>query len=221
MRKNPTYKEQLYEGVHANVALLAVYLASSAAGFKFVCLGSFLSILLNSFYMWYIWDKAFATEDNDTLNTSMESEDSEDSEDSQGNQDSKENLSLKQKEHGATLPKAMDEEDEIILNKRFREVVEETRKRNEQRLNEKLPRTPTNSSLTELDEYADMPPLISMSECASNYNPVVRNCPACIHHYNNLIPINPVNKNNVYISTVRELITPSRNTILHGMEDVD
>jgi hypothetical protein len=212
MRKNPTYKEQINDGIHANVALYAIYLAAFASGFKFVCLGSFLSIILNSVYMWTIWDKAYAPEagEDNSLDTSTDNEDTEDSEDTQ---EINENLSLKQREQGATLAKPMDEEDEIILNSRFQQIVEDTRRRNEERLNT-IPRTPTNTSLNDLtnDEFEDMPPLISMYNKNISFN----QCSTCIHHYNNLIPAN-----SVYISTVRELVTPSKNTVLHGMYEVD
>jgi hypothetical protein len=221
MRKNPTYKQQVYDGVHANVALSAVYLAAYAAGFKFMCLGSFLSLILNSLYIWSIWDKAYGVEEVDSLNSSMESDENTDSADYDTN------LSLKQREHGATLPRAMDEEDEIILNSKFQRVVEETRKRNEARRLNTIPRTPTNSSLNEVDEYADMPPLISMDY--SNIAAINPRCAACIHHYNNLIPVNPLTYNiydeitspSIHISTVRELVTPSKTNALHGMDEVD
>ena len=49
----------------------------------------------------------------------------------------------------------------------------------------------------------------------------LNHCPACIHHYNNLIPVNPLASEFKYISTVRELTTPSKGTMLHGMDEVD
>jgi hypothetical protein len=227
MRKNATNLETLYDGVHANVALSAMYLGGYLGGFNLVCLGSFLSILMNSFYMWYIWEKEFTPVLYEDLDTSTESDTSESSENSENAQVDP-NLSLKQREHGATVSKAMEEEDEIILNSRFQEVVEETRRRNEKRLEKNtIPRTPTNTSLDDLDEYADMPPLVSNDY--SNAIPINRQCPACIHHYNNLIPTNTINYkiyedislNSPYISTFREIITASRGTALHGMNDVD
>jgi hypothetical protein len=172
--------------------------------------------------MWTIWDKAYPNEveEPDSLNTSLESDDSHNSEDEIKVCDK--NLSLKQREHGATLAKPMDEEDEIILNSRFQEVVEETMRRNEKRLNEKFPRTPTNTSLSDLDEYADMPPLVYLSsDNSSNSN--AKRYPVSIHNYNNLIPINPLN-DKIYtrlVPTVNEIIRLSKNTILHGMDDVD
>jgi hypothetical protein len=215
MRKNPTYKEQVYDGIHVNVALSAIYLAAFASGFKFVCLGSFISIIINSAHIWTMWDKAFASEvdEYDSLNSSMESEESEESEELDYD-----NLSLKQREHGATVAKPMDEEDEIILNSRFQEVVEETRRRNEKRLAGKLPRTPTNTSLSELDEYDDMPPLISSSEIKNNN---IAYCTSCILKHNTLNKTDNDNTMNPYISTFREIITASRTTVLHGMDEVD
>ena len=224
MRKNATNIETLYDGVHANVVLSAMYLGGYVGGFNLLCLGSFLSIMMNSLYMWYIWEKEFTHLVYEDLDTSTDSDSSENSE--SPNVDP--NLSLKQREHGATVSKAMEEEDEIILNSRFQEVVEETRRRNEKRLGKNtIPRTPTNTSLEDLDEYADMPPLVSNDY--SNAIPINRQCPACIHHYNTLIPTNSINykiyediaPRTPYISTFREIIRPSRTTALHGMNDVD
>jgi hypothetical protein len=227
MRKNVTNLETLYDGVHANVALSAMYLGGYMGGFNLVCLGSFLCILMNSLYMWYIWEKEFIPLLYEDLDTSMES-DTSDTSDNSENAHVDPNLSLKQREHGATVSKAMEEEDEIILNSRFQEVVEETRRRNEKRLEKNtIPRTPTNTSLNDLDEYADMPPLVSHDYST----PILNNnqCPTCAHHYNNIIPTATVNYkiyedislNSPYISTFREIITPSRSTALHGMNDVD
>ena len=215
MRKNPTYKQQVYDGIHVNVALSAIYLAAYAAEFRFVCLGSFISIILNSAHIWTIWDKAFAREvdEYDSLNSSMESDESEESEELDYS-----NLSLKQREHGATVAKPMDEEDEIILNSRFQEVVEETRRRNEKRLGGTLPRTPTNTSLSDLDEYDDMPPLISSNEI-NNRN--VAYCTSCILKNNTLNKTDTLNTMSPYISTFREIMTASRTTALHGMDEVD
>jgi hypothetical protein len=89
--------------------------------------------------------------------------------------------------------------------------------RNEKRLNEKLPRTPTNTSLDELedDEYSDMPELVYLS---ANYNSNVST-----HNDKNLIPANPLS-DEIYtriVPTVNELVRPSKTTILHGLDQVD
>lgn len=223
MRKNPTYKEQVYDGIHVNIALSAVYFTAFASGFKVLCLGSFISILINSAYMYSIWDKAFlVVEEPESLDNSMESDDSQEPY-------IDETLSLKQREQGAILPKSMDEEDEIILNSRFQQVVEETRRRNGERLT-KIPRTPTGTSINDMDdedEYADMPPLVSLNY--PEINTINPRYPASIHDYNNIFPVNSVTYSiyddlrlpSPYISTFRDIITPSRSTALHGMEEVD
>jgi hypothetical protein len=202
MRKNVTPRDQIHDGLNANVALLAIYFAAYASGYNLLCIASFMSILLNSMHILAVSNKEYRelTNQDTSLDESMDSSDRE------------ENLSLKQREQGATVAKPMPEEDEIILNSRFQQVVEETQRRNEQRL---IPRTPTNTSLNEEDDD-DMPPLVSINY--SENISTIPHCPACIHHYNNLIPVDPPILR-PYISTIREIIS-NRNNSIHGIEEI-
>ena len=76
-------------------------------------------------------------------------------------------LSLKQREHGATLAKAMTPEQEELLKQSLENIVEETRRRNERRV-ERFTRTPSNTTMTHNAENVEdttddeMPPLVPL-----------------------------------------------------------
>jgi hypothetical protein len=82
-------------------------------------------------------------------------------------------LSLKQREHGATSSSCLTEEQKEKLYEQFQQVVEETRLRNRKRSALNTARTPSTSTLIEEtevppipssdaeDDYNDMPPLVN------------------------------------------------------------
>jgi hypothetical protein len=206
----------------------AIYFGAFTTGFNGVCLGSFLCLFANCFYIYTLWTKTLVPVIEPEIED-INPEDcdySVDSEDSENVQTSyNKNLSLKQREHGATLTKPMAEEDEIILNSRFQQLIQETKDRNNQ-----LTRTPTGTSINELDElsdYDDMPPLIPQEDIIHPLTP--HRCVACIHHYNNLIPRNTLDCQinneirplNPRVPTVNEILSPSMSHMLHEMNDVD
>ena len=99
MRKNPTYKDKMYDGVHANVALAAIYMTSFASGLNTLCIASFICFVVNSLYMYSIWERALSPEN---LDISIDSDDSQESSES-----------------------TLNDEDDIAFNDRFRNLVEE------------------------------------------------------------------------------------------------
>lgn len=239
MRKNPKPIEQFYDGVHVNVALSGVYIATFLGGYKVLCLSSFIYIFLNTLHMWSIYDKAFpppgqSDTDDSSLDDSMDSSDDanaakaveqKDSDDTVAIDDSSDSseLSLKQREHGARRSKVLTEDDDALLNKQFKELVEECKKRNLTKQTEPFCRTPTGTSLNELDEYADMPPLIplgSQNPATSIYdydvfsslhseinNPIYHSVYDDLAHYEQRIP------------SFQEILNNSRNQM--RMDEVD
>jgi len=214
MRKNSDYKNEIYEAAQVNVGLTAIYLVAFVSGFKVICLGSFISIIINSVYMWEIFSyRTPDVEEDNSLNDSQDSEESEESQEDNVN----DTLSLKQREHGATLAKAMNEEDEIILNSRFKKLVEDNRRRNEA-----LVRTPTNTSLDEMaDDDEHMPDLIRpdppdhCSTCKRPYT-YISQFTFTDDMYSALEPTPTP-----YISTVKEILWASKSANLHDMYNVD
>lgn len=154
-RKNPTHTHVLEDGMHMNIVLALFYIGSYSIGLHKVCLASFITLLLNSVFMCILFQDAILKLSE--LEVEIKKESDSDSE-------LEPELSIKQREHGASVCKCLNEEEDTILYKQLYKIVEETQKRNEKRANS-LTRTPTSSSLAEAtseDEYADMPPLISM-----------------------------------------------------------
>jgi hypothetical protein len=96
--------------------------------------------------------------------------------------DTTDNLSLKQREQGATSSRSLTEEQEEKLNEQLQRVVEETKLRNRKRAGMTGARTPSSTTLIEEGEvppippsntdedYSDMPPLVSPDE---ETNPII------------------------------------------------
>ena len=88
-------------------------------------------------------------------------------------------LSLKQREHGARLAKAMTPEQEQLLQQSLENIVEETRRRNESRI-QRFTRTPSNTTMTHNGEVYEestddeMPPLVPLYSYNVNKENVVR-----------------------------------------------
>lgn len=98
-----------------------------------------------------IYSKTIHLNQFEELDTSTEEEEEEEAND---------NLSLKQREHGATITRSMTDEQEEKLNEQLRQVVEETNLRNRKRSALSTARTPSSTTLAG-DDYKDMPPLVS------------------------------------------------------------
>jgi hypothetical protein len=182
MRKNHTPKDELKDDLKVLLVTFGLYLTSYWWGFHSLCILSMavMNIITFqagiSFHQYY--SKPIHLNQFDELDVSTSSEVNETSEDE---------LSLKQREHGATLPRALTEEQEEKLYQQLREVVEETNLRNRKRRVENTARTPSSTTLCEegeitsyppipqsdveddRDEYKDMPPLVSPDTLKSIY----------------------------------------------------
>ena len=234
MRTHSEPKNILADGIHVNMILSFVYIGSYGAGMHGACLAAFISIVLNSIYMISV---LHMTIPEDEAEEAEEAEDEEDEEEDEAEEDDGTeeaevdvNLSLKQREHGATLTKSLSEEDDAVLYEKLYQIVEETKRRNEER-SRCLVRTPTSSSLAnpacEDDEYADMPPLI-YTNTLPRQNPVLRNRRANIFDYNTLHPTDEysdmpaLEPHPHYIPNIKEILEASRSSILHdSLEHVD
>ena len=192
-RKNPTHTQVLEDGMHMNIVLALFYIGSYSIGLHKVCLASFITLLLNSVFMCILFQDATLklSELEAEIKKEPEAEPEPEPEaEPEPEPEPEPELSIKQREHGASVSKCLNEEEDTVLYKQLYKIVEETRKRNEKRANS-LTRTPTSSSLAEAtseDEYADMPPLISMpiytgptlrSRRANffDYNKLYKTCP--------------------------------------------
>ena len=153
MRHSHEPSDVLVDGIHMNVIMTFIYFGSYAVGLQRVCLAAFITILVNSMYMITIIHPLVPKENEADEADEAEADEAEEYT----------NLSLKQREHGATKSKSLSDEADAVLYEKLYEIVEETRRRNDAR-SLALARTPTSSSLVENtnsdDEYKDMPPLI-------------------------------------------------------------
>jgi hypothetical protein len=141
MRQNPKPHEIVYDGLQINAALIAVYFGAYALDYKVLCLSSFISFMLITLHMVSVVNNAFPRV-------------------------KRTELSQRQRDQGAQNSRGLTEEQEDVLYEQLHQVVDETRKRNQER--RAMNRTPTGTSLAaegaEDDEYADMPPLISLNK---------------------------------------------------------
>ena len=203
MRKNATSEEVLSDGIYINIVFVILYFAAYTIGFYMSSLAIFIAILINTVSIAIVI--------------------------SETNYKNNENLSLKQREHGATRSRGLTDEQDEALYEQLYSIVEETRRRNEAR-SRALDRTPTSSSLAETcedDEYADMPELIDAISINQNvlrnrrrinifdYNPLT----PLIEEYDDmpsLVPSEPC------IPVVREILEGSKSHNIHnGMDDID
>lgn len=185
-RKHSTHSEVLEDGMHMNIVLALFYFGSYFLGLQQVCFASFIALLLNSIFMCELFQ-------NISLKLSeLEVEDDAEIE-SEPESEPESELSIKQREHGATVSKCLTKEEDTVLYQQLQKIVNETQNRNNNRANILL-RTPTSSSLTDPtseDEYADMPPLIS---AAIYTDSMLRNRRA------NFFDYNKKKENNIQIS---------------------
>jgi hypothetical protein len=174
MRKNPTPTQQLKDDLTMLGISFGLYLVSYLMGFHSLCLMSLASMNMITFQAGISFHKlqnaAIHLNQFDELDVSTSSESSESSESSDG---PVEELSLKQREQGATLSKPMSVEQEDKLNQQLSRVVEETNLRNRKRSALSTARTPSCTTLNDEgtgSDDSDMPPLIPVTEA----NPRVR-----------------------------------------------
>lgn len=138
-------------------ASFATYLLSYMLGFHSLCLLSLVSMNLLTFQVGINYHelkiKNIHLNQFDELDESTSSESSDD-------------LSLKQREQGATVSKSMDREQEEKLNRQLRQVVDETNIRNRKRRGFNATRTPSTSTLMDDNDSDsnDMPPPLTASE---------------------------------------------------------
>jgi hypothetical protein len=180
MRKNPTPKQELEDDLKALGVLFTLYLFSFWLGYHAHCIILMATMNVITFQLGItfheIYSKPIHLNQFDELDSSMEADDFD-------------NLSLKQREQGATSSSGLTEEQEDRLNEQLQRVVEETELRNRKRNHISTARTPSSSTLAEEvniapcepipysyteednNDYKDMPGLLSLDEC----NPVIRN----------------------------------------------
>lgn len=168
MRKNPTPYDVVYDGLQINMALVAVYIGSYALDYKVLCLSSFISFMLITLHMTSVVNNAFPRV-------------------------KRAELSQRQRDQGAQNSRGLTEEQEDILYEQLQEVVDETRKRNQER--RAINRTPTGTSLVAEsaaeDEYTDMPPLVPVSHF--RYSPTPTK-PYSIFDYNTMTLKDPIDE---------------------------
>jgi hypothetical protein len=180
MRKNPTPKQQLEDDLKVLVVSFGLYLLSYSLGYNYLCILSIATMNAITFQAGItfneIYSKPIHLNQFDELDSSMEADDFD-------------NLSLKQREQGATSSGSLTEEQEEKLNEQLQRVVEETTLRNRKRNDISTARTPSSSTLAEEgditscapipysyteednNDYKDMPGLFPSDES----NPVIRN----------------------------------------------
>ena len=130
-----------------------LYLFSYWWGFHSLCILSLATMNLitfqagNSFNEYYT--KTIHLNQFDELDVSTSSD----------NSDTIDELSLKQREHGATSSRGMTEEQEEKLYQQLREVVDETGFRNRKRRSLATGHTPSSTSLCEDGEISSYPPI--------------------------------------------------------------
>jgi hypothetical protein len=170
MRKNPTHKEQLKDDLRVLGFSFSLYLISYWLGYHSLCILSMATMNIITFQAGITFHEAYSKPIHlnqfDELDSSMEADAVDDSD----------NLSIKQKEQGATTSRCLTEEQEEKVNEQFRAVVEETTLRNRKRNSLNTARTPSSTTLVEDGEispakdegdYDDMPGLISPDEVNS------------------------------------------------------
>jgi hypothetical protein len=172
MRKSPTPKDNLDDDIRMLWISFSLYVACYFLGFHSICLISMATLNILTFQtgMRYheIYSKNIHLNQFDELDTSNEQEEEQEEDEEQEQEDG---LSLKQREHGASIPRPMTDEQEEKLNEQLRKVVEETNLRNRKRSDLSTARTPSSTTLAD-DEYKLMPPLVS------EVDPIIKKTPA-------------------------------------------
>lgn len=167
MRKKPTLAQQLNDDLTMLAFSFGLYLISYLMGFNSLCLMSLVSMNMITFQAGISFHKLqiapIHLNQFDELDVSTSSESSE---------ASVEELSLKQREQGATVAKPMSEEQEDRLNQQLQKVAEETKLRNRKRSALSTTRTPSCSTLMDdsNSDDSEMPPLVPVV----NENPRLR-----------------------------------------------
>jgi hypothetical protein len=176
MRKNPTPKEQLKDDLRVLGFSFSLYLISYWLGYHSLCILSMATMNIITFQAGITFHEAYSKPIHlnqfDELDTSMSSENSD-------TIDNPDELSLKQREQGASISRGMTAEQEERLYKQLNDVVEETRLRNRKRSALNTSHTPSSTTLVNdcdetqyppipqsdaEDEYHDMPALVSSDE---------------------------------------------------------
>lgn len=128
MRKNPDPVQITHDYLCQMVFALFVYIAAYFGKQHTLCLSAMTALHIIAFqtgmHFQYLYN----------INVKDESE-----------------LSLKQREQGASQSKVLTPEQDAKLEEQLKQVVEETRKRNFARMNTYIIRTPSNSTLEEVD----------------------------------------------------------------------
>jgi len=157
MRKNNTLSQYLKDDLTILGISFGLYLMCYMMGFHALCLMSMASMNIitfqagMSFYRLQREDLHVNQFDELDISTSSES--------------SVEELSIKQKEQGATIANPMSLEQEEKLNEQIQKVVEETKLRNRKRTALTTCRTPSCSTLTDegiSSDDNDVPPLVPL-----------------------------------------------------------
>jgi hypothetical protein len=173
MRKNPTPKEQLKDDLRVLGFSFSLYLISYWLGYHSLCILSMATMNIITFQAGITFHEAYSKPIHlnqfDELDTSMSSENSD-------TIDNPDELSLKQREQGASISRGMTAEQEERLYKQLNDVVEETNLRNRKRGVLNTARTPSSTTIVDdveyppipksdvEDEYDDMPGLVSPDE---------------------------------------------------------
>jgi len=206
MRKNPTPVQRVKDDILMLSLTLWTYIVAYVSGANTVCILSMICMNMSTFQIGMNIHKLYSNEihlnqfDELDVSTSSESSSNEYCE-----------LSLKQKEQGATMAKPMSPEQEERLNSQLKKVVEETHLRNRKRNSLNTIRTPSCTTLS--DEYDKLYPVIPVSDNEDEYAgmPPLIPCVDASH------PIYQVN------STWGDVPTFSKNHYLHGyeMDEID
>jgi len=198
MRNNPGPKQQLKDDLTVLSVTFGLYLFSYWCGFHSLCILSMAVMNMItfqagiSFHEYY--SKPIHLNQFDELDTSTSSEDTEINDDVTGDHatgdHATDELSLKQREQGASVSRVMSEEEQEKLYQQLREVVEETNIRNRKRRILNTARTPSSTTLYEegeissypaipksdtdddRDDYKDMPPLVSQDQPNTILHPI-------------------------------------------------
>jgi hypothetical protein len=188
MRKNHSAKDQLKDDLAVFTVTFGLYILSYVWGFHSLCVLSMAVMNMITFQAGISFHEYYCKPIH--LNQFDELDVSTNSESSEANENPLEELSLKQREQGASVSRVMTEEQEEKLYQQLREVVEETNLRNRKRRSMNTARTPSSTTLYEEgeissyppipqsdadddnDEYKDMPPLVSQDEQNNNLHPI-------------------------------------------------
>ena len=167
MRKNPTPKQQVQDDLKMLGVSFGLYLFLYWWGFHSLCILSLATMNLitfqagNSFNEYHT--KTIHLNGFDELDASTSSDNSDTSD------NSIDELSLKQREQGASSSRGMTEEQEENMYQQLREVVDETKFRNRKRRSLITGHTPSSTSLVEQDDVSSYPP-ISQSDVEDEYD---------------------------------------------------